>query len=207
MHYEIRSQKSSSSDSPTTASRVARGGTGSRPRAIEKARTGATAFALRGTWLREGGEGTAIPVSPQRPHPLPLCRSMRAVAPRPRQRPRRSGNRATVRCAIPRTYRWAGAATPTQRNTTQALDRARMASDMIKISNTTSENKPPWLLGEVSEPTRASLSGAPAGAAQAAAQSTRRATRRPRTGPRYGVLVPRSAPPSLAPARPSLPTA
>ena len=46
-----------------------------------------------------------------------------------------------------------------------------MASDMIKISNTTSENKPPWLLGELSEPTRASLSGAPAGAAQAAAQS------------------------------------
>ena len=39
-----------------------------------------------------------------------------------------------------------------------------MASDMIKISNTTSENKPPWLLGELSEPTRTSLSGAPAGA-------------------------------------------
>ena len=46
-----------------------------------------------------------------------------------------------------------------------------MASDMIKISNTTSENKPPWLLGELSEPTRTSLSGAPAGAAQAAASS------------------------------------
>ena len=46
-----------------------------------------------------------------------------------------------------------------------------MASDMIKISNTTSENKPPWLLGDLSEPTRASLSGAPAGAAQAAASS------------------------------------
>ena len=42
---------------------------------------------------------------------------------------------------------------------------------MIKISNFTSENKPPWLLGELSEPTRTSLSGAPAGAAQAAASS------------------------------------
>jgi hypothetical protein len=42
---------------------------------------------------------------------------------------------------------------------------------MIKISNSTSENKPPWLLGELSEPTRTSLSGAPAGAAQAAAPS------------------------------------
>lgn len=30
-----------------------RGVTGSRPRAIGKARIGATAFALRGTWLRE----------------------------------------------------------------------------------------------------------------------------------------------------------
>ena len=46
-----------------------------------------------------------------------------------------------------------------------------MASDMIKISNTTSEYKPRWLLGDLSEPTRASLSGAAAGAAQAAAQS------------------------------------
>ena len=46
-----------------------------------------------------------------------------------------------------------------------------MASDMIKISNTTSENKPPWLLGELPEPTRASLSGAPAGAVLAAAPS------------------------------------
>jgi hypothetical protein len=43
-----------------------------------------------------------------------------------------------------RTRRWAGAATPTQRNTTQALDRANQASDVINISNCTSENKPRW---------------------------------------------------------------
>jgi hypothetical protein len=42
---------------------------------------------------------------------------------------------------------------------------------MIKVSNFTSENKPPWLLGELSEPTGTSLSGAPAWAAQAAASS------------------------------------
>ena len=42
---------------------------------------------------------------------------------------------------------------------------------MIKINNSTSENKPPWVLGEFSGPTRASLPGAPAGAAQAAASS------------------------------------
>ena len=42
---------------------------------------------------------------------------------------------------------------------------------MIEISNFTSENKPPSPLGELREPTRTSLSGAPAGAAQAAAPS------------------------------------
>jgi hypothetical protein len=42
---------------------------------------------------------------------------------------------------------------------------------MIKINNSTSENKPPWVLGELPEPTRTSLSRAPAGAAQAAAPS------------------------------------
>ena len=57
-------------------------------------------------------------VSPQRPHPLPLCRSVRAAALHPRKKPQRPGLRAATRCAIPRTYRWAGAATPTQRSTT-----------------------------------------------------------------------------------------
>ena len=42
---------------------------------------------------------------------------------------------------------------------------------MIKINNSTSENKPPWWLGELSGPTRTSLSGAPAGAVPAAASS------------------------------------
>ena len=56
-------------------------------------------------------------------------------------------------------------------DTNQALDRARTASDMIKINNSTSENKPPWWLGELSEPTRTSPSGAPAGAVPAAALS------------------------------------
>jgi hypothetical protein len=41
------------------------------------------------------------------------------------------------------TRRWAGAATPTQRNTTHALDRARRASDVINISNYSSNDNPP----------------------------------------------------------------
>ena len=69
-----------------------------------------------------------MPVSPQRPHPLPLCRSMRTVAPHPRKTSPRPRLRAAVRCAVPGTRRWAGAATPTQRNTAQAPDRAGRAS-------------------------------------------------------------------------------
>ena len=42
---------------------------------------------------------------------------------------------------------------------------------MIKINNATSENKPPWWLGELSGPTRTSPSGAHAGAVPAAALS------------------------------------
>jgi len=42
---------------------------------------------------------------------------------------------------------------------------------MIKINNSTSQNKPPWRLGEFSGPTRTSPSGAPAGAIPAAAPS------------------------------------
>ena len=149
MHYEIRSQKSSSSDPPTTGSTVPRGVTDSRPRAIEKAPHRATGVAPVGPGhVREGR--SAISISPQRPHPLPLCRSMRTVALHPRRQPHRSGIRAAIRCAIPRTRRWAGAATPTQRDTNQALDRAPTASYMIKINNATSENKPPWWLGELS---------------------------------------------------------
>src|SRR6185437_2492042 len=65
----------------------------------------------------------------------------------------------------------AGAATPTQRDTNQALDRARTASYMIKINNATSENNPPWWPGEFPGPTRTSLSGAPAGAVPRTASS------------------------------------
>jgi len=83
-------------------------------------------------------------VSPQRPHPLPLCRSVRTAALHPRKKPQRPGLRAAIRCAIPRTCRWAGAAAPAQRSTTQALDRAGRASDVINAGNVTSHSKLPW---------------------------------------------------------------
>ncbi len=42
---------------------------------------------------------------------------------------------------------------------------------MIKISNAASENKPPWLLDDLSEPTWTSLTGAPAEPPQATVQA------------------------------------
>jgi hypothetical protein len=64
------------------------------------------------------------------------------MAAHPRPTRQRSGVQTATRCVIPQTHRWAGAATPTQRNTTHALDRARRASDVINISNSISEDNP-----------------------------------------------------------------
>ena len=107
--------------------------------------------------------GAAIsPFSPHTPRPLPLCRSQRTVAQRPRQPSPRAGTSAAIRCAIPRTHRWAGAATPTQRNTTQALERARRASDMINISNSTAKTTPRgWPSARPGPATRPSGSAGP----------------------------------------------
>jgi hypothetical protein len=66
------------------------------------------------------------------------------MAEHPRPARRRSGHSTATRCVIPQTRCWAGAATPTQRSTTHALDRARRASDVINISNFTSEDNPHW---------------------------------------------------------------
>src|SRR5580698_6348730 len=64
------------------------------------------------------------------------------MAAHPRPTRHRSGVQTATRCVIPQTHRWAGAVTPTQRNTTHALDRARRASDVINISNFISEDNP-----------------------------------------------------------------
>lgn len=106
-----------------------------------------SAGGLRRPGRRRGG--AVISLSPQKPRSLPLCRSTRAVDLLPRQLSRRAGPRTALRCVIPRTRRWASAATPTQRDTTQALERAIRASDAINTSNFTSINKPSWQLGTV----------------------------------------------------------
>ena len=74
------------------------------------------------------------------------------MARHPRHQRQRSGIPSAIHCGVPRTRRWAGAATPTQRNTTQAQERARRASDVANISNFTSKNNPPWLLAEPTGP-------------------------------------------------------
>ena len=93
-------------------------------------------------------EGSAsISLSPRRPRSprsLPLCRGEWAMAGHPRPMRRGSGLTTATRCVIPQTHRWAGAATPTQRNTTHAQDRARRASDVINVSNFVSEDNLSW---------------------------------------------------------------
>ena len=101
-----------------------------------------------------------------------MCRSVRAAALHPRHQPQRSGIPAAIHCAIPRTHRWAGAATPTQRNTTQAQERARRASDAINVSNFTSKNNPRWRPAEPVGPARPPRPRAPDRAAGAAAQAS-----------------------------------
>ena len=73
---------------------------------------------------------------------------------------------------MPRTRRWAGAATPTQRNTTQARQRAGRASDAINVSNFTSKNNPRWRRPEPVGPARPSRPRAPDPAAGAGAQAS-----------------------------------
>lgn len=142
MHYESRQQDASSSDPPTTGSTVTR----RLPRKIAcQLKGGApgegTRPALGGPSTRRG-EGTAITLSPRRPRSLPRCASARAAARHPRPTRKRSGIPAATHCAIARKRRRAGAATPTRRNITQALDRAKRAIDVMDISNEAGKDHP-----------------------------------------------------------------
>jgi hypothetical protein len=82
-------------------------------------------------------------LSPRRPRSLPRCASAGAVARHPRPIRNRSAIPPVIHCAIARKRRRAGAATPTQRNTTQALDRASRASDALNVSNYAGKDNPP----------------------------------------------------------------
>ena len=142
-------------------------------RVPSKARTGRPGVAPAATWPREGGE--ALPFHLARKDRIRFrcaeaCGPWLYIHGSNRNDP---GFPPAIRCAIPRTRRWAGAATPTQRNTTQAQERARRASDVINISNFTSKNNPPWRLAEPPGPARP-----PAGQAASRAEGTGRGDRR-----------------------------
>jgi hypothetical protein len=113
---------------------------------------------------------------------------MRAVARHPRHQRQRSGIPSAIRCGVPRTRRWAGAATPTQRNTTQAQERARRASDAANISNFTSKNNPPWPLAQPAGPVRPPGPNAPDQAAHQATATASQAVSGSRCA-RFGRLL------------------
>ena len=136
VHHEIRPQKASSSDPPTT-------GSSGDPRVTDP-RSLAT-WASRESAIELGGP--AIP-----PRPLPLCENARAPARHPRQGRLGSRKTASLRhCKIPWKHRWAGAATPTQRNTIRPQEPPRRASDVINGTNLLAKDNPRWPIGNAAE--------------------------------------------------------
>lgn len=107
-------------------------------------------------------------LSQPRPHPLPLCRSMRAVALHPQRRPQRSGVRAVIRCAMPGELRGAGMAEPTRRSATSALNRAH--KKVTGVGDYAGQDGTRWLIVQPARtvaatgaPARAATSGRPRG--------------------------------------------
>src|SRR5260370_19281942 len=90
--------------------------------------------------------------------PLPLCTSARAPAIPRRMRRRIPGSQPLRYCAVssegkdrPWKHRWAGAATPTQRNTTRPQEPPRRASDVVYGSNLYAKDNPRWVISNATE--------------------------------------------------------
>jgi hypothetical protein len=128
-------RKASSSDPPTT-------GSSGDPRGYRSEI--ASPQASREPAIELGGP--AIPLHP--PRPLPLCMSVRRPARHRRQKPGVQGRQPVIHCTIPRKHRWAGAATPTQRNTTRPQEPPRRASDVINLFG---KDNPRWPIGNATE--------------------------------------------------------
>ena len=87
----------------------------------------------------------------------PRCKSQEgtqlsrtAAGPAPRRWPNPRGKHKTWK------YRWAGAATPTQRSTTRPHKPPGRASDVFYGSNLYRKDNPRWAISNVTEPPRAS---------------------------------------------------
>jgi hypothetical protein len=93
-------------------------------------------------------------------HQLPLCTNARALAAERRLRHRIPGSRLPPQCAASRSrhkpwkYRWAGAATPTQQNTTHPQEPPRRASDVFYGSNPYKNDNPRWVISNAAETIR-----------------------------------------------------
>ncbi len=89
--------------------------------------------------------------------PLPLCASGRALSMPLRLRHHIPGSRLAPRCGAnrgspePQKYRWAGAATPTQQNTTRPQEPPRRASDVFYGSNLYRKDNPRWAISNATE--------------------------------------------------------
>ena len=66
-----------------------------------------------------------------------------------------------ISCQIPRKHRWAGAATPAQRNTTRPQEPPRRASDVINGTPMLGKHNPRWPIGNATETIRVPDVGPP----------------------------------------------
>lgn len=85
--------------------------------------------------------------------PLPLCRSDPSPDRHP-TRKRRGPPNPVIGCQVPHKHRWAGAATPTQRNTIHPQEPPRKASDVINGTSMLGKHNPGWPFGNATETIR-----------------------------------------------------
>jgi hypothetical protein len=144
MHHEISRRKHPQATRRQRGRAVAQTGV-TDPRSL-------TPRASRVSRRLRGGAAIAT----HRTRPLPLCARVRHMNAYQRRDPLASRRQPEpqIHCGIPQKHRWAGAATPTQRNATHRPQVSPgKASDMINGTNLLGKHNPQWPNGNTTETT------------------------------------------------------
>src|SRR5215469_13374083 len=127
-----------------------------RPQATRRQRGRAVTPGYRSRSLASGGVrgsdwtgGTAISLLSRRA--LPLCANGRRRTRYRRQKRHFPHARPLIHCRLVRKHRWAGAATPAQRNTVRPQQPPRGTSDLINGTPVLRKGNPRWPIGNVAE--------------------------------------------------------
>src|ERR1700761_2680819 len=152
MHHEIRTQKASSSASPTTGS--SGGPMATDPRIASHRASRERAIFDRRPCRHCTLTGSASSAMHKRTRPA-AQRRMNRNLPGPPPAPCCAAGLAREERHKPWKYRWAGAATPTQRSTTRPHKPPGRASDVFYGSNLYRKDNPRWAISNVTESSRA----------------------------------------------------